>query len=75
MKYYGVEGHSDLARDPNNNSIVNVNDIEYNQYITRRNIKTEKNQKMQNIEEEIANVKDDLAEIKLLLKEMINGSR
>jgi len=75
MEYYGVEGHSDLARDPENNSIVNVNTMDYHQYITRRNVKSESSKKIQNIEDEIANVKGDLAEIKLLLKEMINESR
>ena len=36
MEKYTVEGHSDLARDPRNGSIVNVNKIEYEQYLARR---------------------------------------
>jgi uncharacterized protein YqfB (UPF0267 family) len=75
MEKYTVEGHSDLARDPNNGSIINVNKTEYNQYLARREVKSEKNQKVQNIEDELANMKGDIDEIKSLLKELLNGSR
>ena len=43
MEYYGVEGHADLARDPETNSIVNVNSFEYEQYVSRRKVKDKKN--------------------------------
>ena len=33
MDIYTVKGHKDLARDPNTNNIVNVNNVEYDQYI------------------------------------------
>jgi hypothetical protein len=75
MEYYGVEGHADLARDPNTNSIINVNSLQYEQYIARREVKGEKNQKVQNIEDEVANLKNDINEIKSLLKELLNGSK
>ncbi len=75
MEKYTVEGHSDLARDPNNGSIINVNKTEYNQYLARREVKSEKTQKVQNIEDELANMKGDIDEIKSLLKELLNGSR
>jgi len=75
MEKYTVDGHSDLARDPENGSIVNVNKTEYNQYLARREVKSEKNQKVQNIEDELTNMKGDIDEIKLLLKELLNGPR
>ena len=75
MEKYTVKGHSDLARDPENGSIVNVNKTEYNQYLTRREVKSEKNQKVQNIEDELTNMKGDIDEIKSLLKELLNGPR
>ena len=75
MEKYTVEGHSDLARDPQNGSIVNVNNTEYEQYLARREVKNEKNQKVQNLEDELANIKGDIDEIKSLLKEFLNGSR
>jgi hypothetical protein len=75
MEKYTVDGHSDLARDPNNGSIINVNKTDYNQYLARREVKSEKNQKVQNIEDELTNMKGDIDEIKLLLKELLNGPR
>lgn len=75
MENHGVEGYADLARDPNTNSIVNINRSEYEQYVSRRKAKAEKSQKVQTIEEEVANMKSDINEIKSLLRELINGSR
>ncbi len=69
-----MEGHKDLARDPETNAIVNVNNLEYTQYLSRRDVKTEKNQKVQTMEEDLANVKSELNEIKSLLKELLHGS-
>ena len=69
-----MEGHKDLARDPETNAILNVNNLEYTQYLSRREVKTEKNQKVQTIEEDLANVKSELNEIKSLLKELLHGS-
>jgi len=75
MENYSVEGHADLARDPHTNSIINVNRLDYEQYVSRRATKEEKNRHIQTIEDEVANMKDDINEIKFLLKELLNGSR
>jgi uncharacterized HAD superfamily protein len=75
MNHYRIEGNADLARDPKNNSIINVNTMDYEQYMARRSAKMEKNQKVQSIEQEVASMKSDINEIKSLLKEFLNGSR
>ena len=67
--------HKDLARDPETNTIVNVNTVSYDQYIASRKAKSEKNQKVQTMEEDLANVKSELNEIKSLLRELINGPK
>ena len=69
-----MKGHKDLARDPETNAILNVNNLEYTQYLSRRDVKTEKNQKVQTMEQDLANVKSELNEIKSLLKELLHGS-
>jgi hypothetical protein len=74
MEQYSIDGHVDLARDPQSNAIINVNSFEYEQYVARRESKKKKNQKVQTIEEEVASMKKDLDEIKLLLKEFLHGS-
>jgi len=75
MEYHGVEGHSNLLRDPNNDAIVNIDILGYEKYIAQREAKNKKNQKVQNIEQEVANMKEDIDEIKNLLKELLNGPK
>jgi len=75
MDYHGVEGHSNLLRDPNNDAIVNIDILGYEKYIAQREAKNKKNQKVQNIEQEVANMKEDIDEIKNLLKELLNGPK
>lgn len=75
MNYLKVEGHNNLLRDPITNSIINTNMTEYQQYIARRNVKSEENQKVQNLEEDVASMKEDLNEIKSLLRSLLDGSK
>ena len=75
MDFYELEGNKDLARDPQTNAIVNVNSLDYTQYLSTKSVKSEKNQKLQTVEQDLANMKGELDEIKSLLKELLNGSR
>ena len=75
MDFYELEGNKDLARDPSTGAIVNVNGLNYSQYLSTREVKTKKNEKLQTVEQDLANVKGELDEIKSLLKELLNGSR
>jgi len=74
MNYLQVEGYSHLKRDPKTNSIINTNMSEYQEYISKRDKKTEESQKVQNLETDITNIKDDIDEIKNLLRSLVNGS-
>ena len=73
MEYHGVKGHSDLLRDPNTNSIINSNDRDYQKYVARRNAKLEQSQQTENIEQDLANLKSEMNEIKSLLKELVTN--
>ena len=75
MESYELDGNKDLARDPETNAIVNVNSLEYSQYLSIKSVKSENNQKAQTMEQDLANVKGELDEIKSLLKELLNGSK
>ena len=74
MKYIKVKGHDHLIRDPKTNSIINTNMSEYNEYISRRDSKLKESEKVNNLESDINNMKEDLDEIKLLLRRLINES-
>ena len=69
-----VEGNSDLVRDPNTDQIINTNASAYQQYINRREQRKRDKEKSLNVEEDIANLKSELSEVKSLLKELVNGN-
>ena len=69
-----VKGDSDLARDPNTDQIINTNRNAYQQYVNRREKRRIEKEKSLNIEDDIANLKSELGEIKSLLKELVNGN-
>ena len=70
---YNLEGHKDLARDPLNGSIVNVNSMDYNKYVTRRSVKTSKSDDLNSMKDDLDSLKGEMSEIKSLLKELVNG--
>ena len=72
--YIPVEGNTDLVRDPNTDQIINTNASAYQQYISRREQRKREKEKSLNVEEDIANLKSELSEIKSLLKEWVNGN-
>ena len=74
MEYSNIKGYSHLKRDSRTNSIINTNMSEYNEYLARKKIKSEENQKIQSMEKDLANIKGDLDEIKNLLRNLVNGS-
>lgn len=75
MDYLKIEGHSGLLRDKNSNTIINTNMNEYNEYIKKRNLKREESQKIQNLEDDFASIKEDIDEIKNLLRSLLNGPK
>jgi hypothetical protein len=72
MKHLKVEGHSHLYRDPKTNSIINKNSSQYAEYMSKKTLKKEENQKLQNLETDVANMKSDIFEIKTLLRSLAN---
>jgi len=75
MKYSKVEGYSHLIRDEETKAILNTNMSDYNAYIAQKRIKEKENQKLQDLEEDLVNMKGDLNEIKYLLRSLIDGSK
>lgn len=75
MEFARVQGHNHLVRDMNSNSIINTNMTEYQEYVSRRDSKSKDNEKIQNLESDIANIKSDVDEIKNLLRSLVNGSK
>jgi hypothetical protein len=68
-----VEGHSDLIRDNNTNAILNNNSSEYANYISRRAQRKQGTNRIDTMEDDLKSLKDDINEIKTLLKALSNG--
>jgi len=73
MSYLKVEGHGGLYRDSQTNSIVNRNTTEYKQYMSQKKTRDTEHQKVDVIEQDLTNLKNEINEIKSLLKELVNG--
>ena len=73
MEYYGVKGHVDLLRNSETGAIVNSNSLDYEKYISRRDAKKAQVQQSDNIEQDLANLKNEMNEIKSLLKELVSN--
>ena len=66
-----VEGHSSLVRDIRSNAIVNTNKSEYQVYMNRIKSREQQGDQIRTTIKEINILKQELFEIKQLLKEVI----
>ena len=69
-----VKGNSDLVRDPNTDQIINTNKNAYEQYLARRKKRKLEKEKSLSVEQDLATLKNEMNEIKSLLKELVNGN-
>jgi len=75
MKKLKVEGHNNLLRDSETGAIINNDKSGFSSYMTNKIIKHEESTRIQNVERDLANIHSEISELKLLIKEALNGSR
>jgi len=68
-----VEGHPHLNRDANSNAIINSNSNEYEKYLSLRSKKKQGIERIDTMENDLKSLKDDINEIKNLLRALSNG--
>ena len=73
MKHTNVEGHADLVRDNSTGAILNNDSSQYNQYLALRNKRKQGTNRIDNMENDLKSLKDDINEIKTLLRALSNG--
>lgn len=71
MKKIKVKNNSNLYRDANTNAIVNTNSTEYRNYMNTLKHRKKEISKIKQIEDDVNLVKQDLQEIKDLIKCLI----
>ena len=74
MDYIKVKDNEHLIRNANSNCIVNTNKAEYEEYVTRRKLKKSEKNKVENIERDISTLRNEITEIKDLLRSLVNGN-
>ena len=57
MDYKKVEGHSDLIRDLETNAVINTNKTAYQDYLKMREQKLNEKQRLDNLENEVGEIK------------------
>ena len=72
MNLIPVEGEKDLFRDPKTNAIINTNQSDYLTYINSRKIRQNEKNKIDILEKDVNSIKNDLNEIKSLLRSIAN---
>ena len=75
MKILKVEGHNNLLRDSETGAIINNDKSGFSSYMMNKTIKDEESIRIQNVERDLANIHSEISELKLLIKEALNGSR
>lgn len=70
MEKIKVENHPNLYRDANTNMIVNSDSLSYNSYINMKRNKENERKRIEKLETDIDQVKNDLSEIKELLRNL-----
>ena len=73
MKHTNVEGHADLVRDNSTGAILNNDTSQYNQYLSLRAKRQQGTDRIDNMEDDLKSLKDDINEIKSLLRALSNG--
>lgn len=72
MNLIPVEGMDGYFRDTSSNSIVNKNDSEYHSYINNRKKLSSDKERIENLECEICDVKNELGDIKNMIQLLLN---
>ena len=68
-----VESHPELARDEYSKGITNIDNDAYSKYMHGATARKERNATLMSNTEEINNLKEDMSEIKDMLRQLISN--
>ena len=74
MDYIKVKDNEHLVRNSKSNCNVNTNKAEYEEYLARRKLKKGEKNKVDNLERDVSTLRDEITEIKDLLRSLVNGN-
>ena len=74
MPYIKVKDNNHLLRNTDSNCIVNTNKSEYEKYLKLREQKQNEVSKVENIERDISTLRNEITEIKDMLRSIVIGN-
>lgn len=72
MTVLKVQGEDGLVRDTSNKAVINTNQGAYHAYIAKRDAALAKQAEEEQQKEDIKNLKNDMADIKSMLLQLLN---
>jgi hypothetical protein len=75
MNIIKIKDRESLVRDMTSGAIINTDKTEYENYLVKRNASKQMKMQIEKNSEEIAEIKNDISEIKELLILLINKER
>ena len=70
---YTIEGRTDIVKDPNTGAIINIDDAAHRSAVAGHKARQRAKEELKNNTNEINSIKEELTEIKTLLKALIDG--
>ena len=74
MEFIKVKDNEHLIKNTKSNFIVKTNKSEYDEYIARRKLKQSEKNKVDNLERDISTLRNEITEIKDMLRSLVNGN-
>ena len=69
-KFYRVEGHSQIVKNPKTGTLLNTNVPEIKNARKRKRLKVEQKEKQERLEQEVSSLRSEMVEIKSLLQQI-----
>jgi|TARA_Y100000033_G_C2705251_1_gene90597 uncharacterized FlaG/YvyC family protein len=73
MNKLKVEGHPDLVRDTKSSAVINNSRRDYEEYMEQYRARKRSNDRIDNMESDMNNIREELNEIKHLLIKLTSG--
>ena len=70
---YTIEGRTDIVKDPNTGAIINIDDAAHRSAVAGQKARQRAKEEIKNNTNEINSIKEELTEIKTLLKALVDG--
>lgn len=75
MQFVKIQDSDSLVRDLSSGAIINTNNIEYQNYLNKKNLSKKMREQINQNSNEIVELKNNILEIKQLLLSLINKEK